>query len=82
MIVQLEPEETTRNTGYHGDYYYLALRSKKWAIPKGDDGAPTCDVILCERINHESICDCYLTRVNRKDDCRSGIRYSTGVIVL
>ncbi len=30
----------------------MLRRRKKWAIPKGDEGAPMCDVILCERINH------------------------------
>ena len=48
--MQLEPEETTRNTDIMVTTK-LTLK-KKWAIPKGDEGAPTCDVILCERINH------------------------------
>ncbi len=49
----IEPEETTRNTGYHGDYYYLEVRSKKWAIPKGDDGDQRATSSCVRgRINH------------------------------
>ena len=44
-----EPEETTRNTGYHGDYYALK-QEVGYSKRRGDEEHRRCDVI-CERIN-------------------------------
>ena len=39
-------ETTSRNTGYHMVTNKLRIRAKEWAIPpRGNDGAPTCDII-------------------------------------
>ncbi len=48
-MVQLEPEETTRNTGYHGDYLL-----KLWEY-LCTYGAPTCDFMLLDMCEQEEL---------------------------